>query len=118
MTAQLIDLHNEVLMMEKLRENSFTLIKSTISIQPIKKIIEIHDLIDLNLTIAQQFKDYKDAPLWDIAALCDMNRNRCEIMVFHHNYFSPRMILEKYNMDLVRLFNVISMRLNRPIIKY
>jgi len=113
---QIISIHDEKGMMEKARSDSITLIQHTSTIQPIKIIIEIHDLIDLNLKIEQSFKCLEGEPIWDISALKEINRNRCEIMVFHHANFKPFSILIKYNNDLVKLLNIISLRIQNKLI--
>lgn len=113
---QIIQLHDEVAIMQGLRASTFILIHHTQAIQPIKKLIEVHDIIDLNLVVQQQFQDYKDAPIWDIPALKDLNHIRCELMVYYHTEFKPFVMLDKYNKDLLLLFSIMALRTNKPII--
>ena len=103
-------------MMQSLKKASIETIHHATIIQPIKKITEIHDLIDLNLTIQQEFKDHKFAPIWDLVSLKAINQNRCEVMVFWHKDFRPFSVLDQYNRQLIKLLNIISLRTQQPII--
>jgi len=113
---QITKLYDEVSLMQNLKVSTFTLIHHTQNIQPIKKLIEVHDIIDLNLAVQQQFQDYKDAPIWDIPALKDLNHIRCELMVYYHTEFHPFSLLMTYNKDLLVLFNIMALRTNKSII--
>ena len=112
---QITRLYDEVAIMRGLKTSTFALIRYTDEIKPIKKLIEVHDIIDLNLVVQQQFQDYKDAPIWDIPALKDLNRLRCELMVYHHSEFHPFSMLDRYNSDLIRLFNIMALRTQKQI---
>jgi len=110
----IIRLHDEVGMMKKLMQDSITLTRFTNITKPMKKLIEIHDLIELNLAVQSMFKDHKDAPIWDVSALKEMNINRCELMVYYHNDFDPFFVLNKFSCDLVSLFNITAIRTQKP----
>ena len=113
---QIIQLHDEVAIMKGLKTSTFSLIHHTQIIQPIKKLVEVHDIIELNLIVQQQFQDYKDAPIWDVPALKDLNKIRCELMVYHNKDFKPFSLLDKYNKDLLVFFNVMALRTNKQIV--
>jgi hypothetical protein len=115
---QIVSLYNEVELMKELGDSTVSLIHKTSSIQPIKKLITIHDMIQVNLTVSEIFKDHKDAPIWDKSALKEMNLLRAEILVYHHLEFTPFSALQKYNNDIIRFFNVMELReqnLKKPI---
>jgi hypothetical protein len=98
--------------MKGLETKTISLIHHTDSIKPVKKLTEIYDIIDLKNFVQQNFKDHEDSPIWDIPALKDLNRIRCELMVFHHTDFKPLFVLDKYNKDLLLFFNLLQLRTN------
>lgn len=116
MNLKIIKLHDEVQIMQALQHDSITLTRHTDIVKPMKKLIEIHEQIELNLLVQEMFKDYKDAPIWDTAVLKDMNQNRCELMVYYHSDFHPFSMLDKFNRDLLRFFNLMQLRTQKSII--
>jgi hypothetical protein len=112
---ELIKLHDEIKIMQGLKIDTISLIHKTESINPIKKLIEAHEIIDLNLKVGELFKDHKENPIWDEAALKDLNKIRCELIVYYYTDFRPFVALQKYNKDLITFFNVMALRTNKPI---
>ena len=66
---QIFNIYNEKVMMEKLKKDSITVIHLATEVYPIKKIVEIYDLIDINLQIEKQFKYYENDYPWNIPLL-------------------------------------------------
>ena len=104
-----IKLYNDVAIMNELVFDTMGLIKATESIKPIKKLITIREIIDLNLYIQQNYKEYEGNPPWDIVSLHDLNSHRIELLVFHRIEFMPAVLLDKYNSKLCQLFRTIEM---------
>jgi hypothetical protein len=111
-----IKLYNEVDIMLGLKADTITLIHHTQEIKPVKKLVEVHEIIDLSLAVQQLFKDYKDAPIWDLPALKDLNHIRCELMVYYHMDFHPFSVLDKFNKDLLCFFNIMELRTKNSVL--
>lgn len=105
-----VKLFDEVQMMQELRLDTVKLIHSTASIKPIKKLVEVHELIELNLLIEQRFSDYKDFPPWDYKVMKDLNLLRSELVVFHRPDFNPADRLDSFSRKMVTLFRLMELR--------
>lgn len=106
----IVQLFDDVAIMKDLKKDIPALIHSTEAVPAIKKIISIHEIIDLNLTIEQNFKPFKDDPPWDLASIKDMNRTRIELLVFHLEDFIPKKTLFGFNEKIKSLFRIIHLR--------
>lgn len=104
---QVVKLFDEVRMMHELRSDTLSLIHSTTSIKPIKKLVEVHDILDITLMIEAHFSDYRDNPPWDVSLLRDMNSIRAELIVFHRPEFNPVSRLDTFSAKMLSLFHVI-----------
>lgn len=106
--AVILKMFDEVEILKELKDDTITLIHSTSSIKPIKKLIEVHELIDLSLVIESSFSDYKDSPPLSPTLLKDMNSLRAELVVFHRLEFAPVTKLDAFSAKMVCLFHVAS----------
>lgn len=107
-----VRLHNEVNMMHNLNNYTLDLIHATRRINPIKLLINAHDIINLNLEVEKRFDDYKDFPPWDISALKDLTRIRRELFVYHRKDFNPILLFDKYNSQTSNLLKIIEINRN------
>ena len=81
----------------------------TDAIPAIKKLLRIHDILDLNIIIQQQFK----AQEWDIAALRELNITRAELIIFHHIDFDPYEKIYLYNNKLCSFLKHLAHKFER-----
>lgn len=102
--------------MAGLQHQTIELIHCTNEIKPIKALISLHDLIEINLAVEQMFKEHKDAPIWDKAALQEMSNIRRSLLVCYRPDFKPVIKFDTYNKDLIALFNLLSLRHNNAIL--
>ncbi len=104
-----LKLFDEVEVLKELRDDTVTLIHSTSSIKPIKKLIEVHELLDLSLVIESAFSDFKGSPPLDPVLLKDMNAIRAELVVFHRLDFRPVTKIDAFSAKMVSLFRWVEM---------
>ena len=109
--ADLVRLFDEVEMVKALRDQTIELIHTTNDIHAIKKLIELHDLLHLNVLIQEHFK-YDDPPLWDLSALKAINHARVELLLFHQNDL-PARPLAAFNGKAMTLLNLVRLRNTR-----
>lgn len=107
---QIVRLYDEVALMNFLQDHTVKMIHATTIINAIKKLITAHEIISLNLTIEERFKDEYDNPPWDISALSDLNQIRREILIYHKPDFHPTTLVDRYNSKMTSLFNQIKIR--------
>jgi hypothetical protein len=82
-----------------LSEQSITLMSLTRSVPAIKKLIGIHDILNINLDIYSKFVDsvsFKES-FWDFASLYDMNTLRRELFIYHREDFVRPAVFDKFN---------------------
>jgi hypothetical protein len=105
-------LYNESKLMAGLQCKTIELIHCTNEIKPIKALISLHDLIEINLAVESLFKDHKDAPIWDRAALQEISNIRRSLLVYYRPDFKPVSKFDTYNKDLIAFFNLLALRHN------
>jgi hypothetical protein len=103
---------SEVVIMQELREETVGLIHITNYVKAMKNLIEVHEIISLNLTIHQEYKDFRNKPVWDHSALKDLKSNWLEVLVFYHDSFNPKQYLFSYGKKMDKLFHIINRRNN------
>ena len=108
----LVKLHDDVAAMKLLAEETAAIIHATDAIPAIKKLLNIHDIIHLNLTIVSAYPELNGNAPWDASSLKDMNRERAELVLYYHVDFKPPRRVFEYNAKIRRLFHLI--RYNRP----
>jgi hypothetical protein len=112
---QVVKLYNEQNLMMDLMGSTFGLITKTASINPVKKLVEIHDILNMNASLIQRFKSSNltfDEVWLDVAALKHLNYLRCALMVYHHTEFTctPQELMG-YNRAFCRFLNLVILRL-------
>jgi hypothetical protein len=105
-------LYDESKLMTGLQHQTMTLIHCTNEIKPIKALITLYDLIEINLAVEKLFKDHLDAPIWDRAALQEMSNIRRSLLIYYRNDFIPVHKFDTYNRDLISFFNLLALRQN------
>lgn len=108
--TNVVRLHDEVQIMQELRLDTIRLIHNTAAITPIKKLVEVHEMIELNLLIEERYTDYKGLPPWDRVIMRDLNHLRAELVVFHRPDFDPAESLDLFSYKLMSLFRIMEMR--------
>jgi len=111
---QVIKIHDEQSLMENLVRDTFALIRKADNLKPIKKLIEIHDILSININILQRFKkaDCTFDEIWlDVPTVKYLNHLRCSLMVYHHTEFNCTHDLIMYNREFCNFLNLIVLRL-------
>ena len=112
---QVFKLYDEQMLMEDLMGDTFGLIAKAGNINPIKKLIEIYEILHLNASLLQRFRKSNltfDEVWLDVATLKHLNYLRCSLMVYHHTEFScspPELAV--YNRAFCRFLNLVILRL-------
>lgn len=107
---QLVRLHDEVALLTQLQSTTVQLIHATLVITAIKKLVEAYDILDLNLAISRTYKAYEGNLPLDVCALKDLNRIRCELLVFHQTDFKPPKLVHGYSGQMVSLFHLVNLK--------
>ena len=105
-----VPIFDEFAAMRWLQDKTILLIHDTQVVIVIKKLINAHDIISLNLEIHQQFKDVET--VWDLASLQDLKRIRSELLVYHRQEFSSFRLIDRYANKMNTLFHSIETRLS------
>lgn len=104
-----VKLYDEFLLMSELRDDSVKLIQATTLVTCIKKLVEAHDILDLNLQIMKTFKNYYEDPIIDVCAFKDLNSIRTYLLVFHLGDFKPPSAMHTYSRKIIKLFNILNL---------
>jgi hypothetical protein len=115
MQDQVVKLYNERMLMTGLMDDTFSLIAKAGNVGPVKKLIEIHDILNTNASLLQRFggSELTFDEVWlDAAALKHLNYLRCSLMVYHHTEFTcgPQDLIG-YNRAFCRFLNLVVLRL-------
>lgn len=105
-----IVLVNEIEVMNSLSDDAVNLIHTTKNIQAIKKTIQMHEIIQLNLSIQNDFGKH-DEIVWDLGALNALKIHRQEMIVYHGRDFSPNTELKKFVNKIQSLLLTVQHRL-------
>ena len=107
----LVKLFDENLLLHDLQDRTMELIHATSVIDAIKKLINAHEIISLNLDIQKKFTTTDDDNLvWDFAALKDLNHTRIELFLFHRTNFKPITLVDQYNCKIVSFLKIIQLK--------
>jgi hypothetical protein len=106
-----VKLYDEVILMSELKDETILLIHATDMVTCIKKLIEAHDILNLNLEITKYYKDFSVDPVIDKCAFIDLNRIRTHLIVFHLGDFRPPSIVHRYSQKIIRLFNILDLNI-------
>jgi hypothetical protein len=112
--SQIVKLQDEQMLLEDLMDDTFQLIKRATNLNPVKKLIEIHDILSLNASLLHRFRSSEltfDEVWLDTATLKHLNNLRCTLMVFHHTDFISVKELQIYNRAFCRFLNLVILRL-------
>jgi hypothetical protein len=110
----IIKLQDEFVLLEDLIIDTFNLIKKTKTLAPVRKLIEIHDILNLNASILVEYKksDLTFDEIWlDAPTLKYLNQLRCELLVYHYADFISRQEIDIYNRSFCRFLNLVLLRL-------
>ena len=103
---------DEAVLMLGLIEDTFALLKKTKAVAPIKKLLEIHDILTTNLHILQKFQEMTFDEVWlDTSTIRYLNHLRCEIYVYHRSDFESVREFDMYNRLFSRFLNLVILRL-------
>ena len=104
--AQLVKLWDELDLLDKLRQDTLLIIQNCQSVQPVKKLVECHEILDLTHTIILKFPvTPPDAPICDADALLHMKRLVQEINVFYPKDV-PRPKFDTYQIKVQTLLRI------------
>ena len=106
---RIVKLFDEVAIMNELQDDTIALIHATSFMHPIKKLVDAHENISLNLTIEERF-EYYEAPPWDIPALSDLSTIRRELVIYHRTDLDPALLIDRYSCKMIKLFRHIHTR--------
>ena len=105
-----VRLFDEVALMSELKSETVQLIHATTLVKAIKRLVDAHDIIALNLDIEKSFQSYNKAPPWDIPALNDLSIIRRELVVYYRQDFKPVKLVDNYSAKMGALFCSIKRR--------
>lgn len=88
---------------------TINLIHCTKTIQAIKKLTTMYDILSINAEIENKYADsFSDDFYWDIASIHDLKQTKQELVVFHYTDFDPLKEFKSYNSNIDALVrNVI-----------
>jgi hypothetical protein len=113
-SPSVVKLYDEQMLLEDLIDDTFALIKRAKNLDPIKKLIEIHDILSLNAALLEKFRtsNLTFDEIWlDAPTLKHINHLRCELMVYHNNDFASQQEIAVYNRTFCRFLNLVLLRL-------
>lgn len=111
---EVIKLYDEYFLMTDLTETTFQLIKKARTPDAVKKLIEIHDILAVNVGLLEKFRtsNLTFDEIWlDAATIRHLNRLRCELVVYHHTEFVSPVELAIYNRSFCNFLNLVLLRL-------
>ena len=91
-----------------LSEETINVIHYTNAVAAIKRLLKIHDILDLNMYIQKNFKFNENETPWDISALRELNITRAEVFIYHHIDFNPYEKIYMYNNKLCSLLRKLA----------
>lgn len=109
---KLISLHNEVKVISELVSDTIVLIHHTFVINAIKKLVSVHDILDLTLSIEKKHEEYKCQPPWTLATSKSLDKIRASLITDHSDSFKPPELLTKYYLKIGKLLAMMSLRLS------
>jgi len=113
-SEQIVKLYDEQMLLDDLISDTFRLIGRAKGIDPIKLLVEIHDILNFNASLIYKFRTSKltfDEIWLDEGTLKHLNYLRCKLMVFHHTDFISHQEIRTYNRSFCRFFNLVLLRL-------
>ena len=114
MDTEVFTFCDETELLSSLLDATFLLLKKTKNIAPIKKLLEVYDILDVNTQILQKYKggDLTFDEIWlDTATLRYLNRLRCELFIYHRKDFEYPRDFDGYNILFSRFLNLVILRL-------
>lgn len=82
--TQLIKLWDEKDLIRKLQRDTLILIRASEDIEPVKKLVEASEILDLTNKICELFPtEFPDPPIGDEAALMRLHQIAIELCIFH-----------------------------------
>jgi hypothetical protein len=102
----LLKLYDEVALLKDLQKDALGIIRSCGQIEPVKKLVESYDILDLTLSIAKEFPVVvTKLPECDLGALLHLRHLTYELGVYWHPYL-PRPEFPKYSDKIKKLMVV------------
>lgn len=95
----------ERLLVQELMGETLTMCHLTREINAIKKLIRVHDILELNDNILEKFTKI-DGPVWDLASISDLELLGRELFIYHQKDFNPLLRFKQYRIELGRLVNI------------
>lgn len=111
---EVIKLHDEKMLLEDLILDTFRMIKRTQTLAPVRKLIEIHDILNLNASLLAQYQSSEltfDEIWLDVPTIKHLNHLRCELMVYHYADFISKQEIDIYHRAFCRFLNLVLLRL-------
>lgn len=103
----LVKLHDEKLLLTELKTETVRLIHVCQHVDPIKKLIECHDILKLTFEINEKFPVLPPAPpQCDEPALLHLKMLTRELFVYHRLDFRPPSVFLNYTDKILRLLMV------------
>jgi hypothetical protein len=111
---EVIKLHDEKMLLEDLILDTFRMVKRTQTLAPVRKLIEIHDILNLNASLLAQYQSSEltfDEIWLDVPTIKHLNHLRCELMVYHYAVFISKQEIDIYHRAFCRFLNLVLLRL-------
>lgn len=100
--------HEAQVLIEKVAQDTVTLIHSTFKVSAIKILCSAHDILSLNLEIYQRLP-WSDVVRWDTVAFKDLDRIRSEVLILHGDSFNPPTLAPYWYQQIGSLFRVLNL---------
>lgn len=82
--AHILKLWDEKDLLIRLRDDTVLIVQNCLAVPPMKKLIEVHDILDLTINIQNQFPtEFPDPPVCDEDAMMHMKRLVQEVYIYH-----------------------------------
>ena len=106
--TDLVKLWDEKALLVKLKQDTLFLIQNATSMEPIKKLVQCYDILDLTLAIQHHFPTvWPELPECDPDALLQLRILTREIFIYHRADVPPEFDLYTFKVkQLLRIFQV------------
>jgi len=99
------DLDEKVLVFSLISQ-TIDLMHCTKTIQAIRKLVQVHDILELNYEIVQKYTK-NQGPVWDLGSINDLEYIGRELFIYHRSDFDPNYKFLYYREELGTLVHKI-----------
>lgn len=106
--TELVKLWDEKVLLTNLKQDTLFLIQGSKSIEPIKKLVQCHEILDLTLAIQHHFPTvWPELPECDPDALLQLRILTRELFIYYRSELPPEFDLYTFRVkQLLRVFQI------------